>query len=237
MRRAQTDLYDSFHLFQKRQESTRLLLETNEILNYFQNKKYNVNFQIINRMLWIGALLPFALAFIFNILKNQNIISPPDYSMLFFCSSAAIIIYLLTGIYIILNKQKLGRMDDIIISTCKNTPLWSLSALKSASLITSSLHNAYEKRLSTFKLICTVFPVILALVTNIFSESFINIYTSISKDIVLSVLTLFVICGITLLLVIAYIELIVLVFYINHCSSMKASIDFLISISESNSFE
>ncbi|EBK8079523.1 hypothetical protein DUF55_21940, partial [Salmonella enterica] len=167
MRRAQTDLYDSFHLFQKKQESTRLLLETNEILNYFQNKKYNVNFQIINRMLWIGALLPFALAFIFNILKNQNIISPPDYSMLFFCSSAAIIIYLLTGIYIILNKQKLGRMDDIIISTCKNTPLWSLSALKSASLITSSLHNAYEKRLSTFKLICTVFPVILALVTNI----------------------------------------------------------------------
>lgn len=51
MRRAQTDLYDSFHLFQKKQESTRLLLETNEILNYFQNKKYNVNFQIINRML------------------------------------------------------------------------------------------------------------------------------------------------------------------------------------------
>lgn len=47
MRRAQTDLYDSFHIFQKKQENARLLLETNEILNYFQNKKYNVNFQII----------------------------------------------------------------------------------------------------------------------------------------------------------------------------------------------
>lgn len=83
MRRAQTDLYDSFHIFQKKQENARLLLETNEILNYFQNKKYNVNFQIINRMLWIGVLLPFALVFIFNILKNQKIISAPDYSMFF----------------------------------------------------------------------------------------------------------------------------------------------------------
>ncbi|ECA1950161.1 hypothetical protein EJH27_01650 [Salmonella enterica subsp. enterica serovar Virchow] len=234
MKNSRTDLCTSCQSFQKSKERTRLLSEAREILNYFQDNKYNNNVKIIKTIYWIGFFFPLLLALSFYYLKEKQIIELPEYSMLLACSLTSFLIFLLASLYPVFNKKKLGRMDNVIISVCEQSPEWSVPALKASLKMISTIQDSYDKKLSTFKVICAAVTFIIAIAINKSTSSLFIFLTQITSDIFLSVLSLFIISTASLLIITSYVEFIILIFYINHCSVMKTSIEFLISVSEDN---
>lgn len=225
MKKPQTDLYNSFQSFQKKQEKIRPLSEIDDILNFFHNKTYRKYKKTTKTLNYSGIALPFVLA------GTSALFNSP--SKIIFTFGIMYIFYLsLLSLYLYSNRSKFGRQDDIITSYCKESPDWSEKALKSALKIITSLQPAYEKRLSVFKLICAAVTFLIVLLMNQITDIHLNLLKFNLENDTLSMIIFIVISLSITILTMSYIEFWTLVYYIDHCSVMAISIEFLISVSE-----
>ncbi len=225
MKKLQTDLYNSFQTFQKKQEKIRLLSEVNDILNFFHNKTYRKYNKMIKTLNYSGMALPFVLAGVSVLFNHPS-------KIIFTLGIIHLFSLSLLSLYLYFNKIKFGRQDDILTSYCKESPDWSEKALRSALKITKSLQPAYEKRLSVFKLICAAVTFLIVLLMNQITDIPLNLLKFNLENETLSMIIFIVISLSITILTLSYIEFWTLIYYIDHCSFMAISIELLISVSE-----
>ncbi|MGJ3289508.1 hypothetical protein [Klebsiella sp. PL-2018] len=228
MESTKADLHTSLGYARKKQEQEVLLAEVNEILTYFQAKRYDHPYISI-ALITLSISLPLVFMITVYLLKALNVIARPYDSMLPLLSVELVISYSFVALYLLFNKKRFGRTDSIIMLSCQHSPAWSFPALKSASFMMASVSSVYEKRLSAFKLICAAFPFIAALIAGGILRSLPDWYPMVSASIPLTGFALIMVSISILLLVVSYVEFFILIFYINHCALIRTSIDLLIS--------
>ncbi|EAA9216969.1 hypothetical protein EAP12_13025 [Salmonella enterica] len=231
MKNTHENLDAALKSFSKNHDRVKLLSESRELLDYFHT---NTRSRPVFFWLFIfGLVVSFIITLIFSIIKNNKTAGLYDADLFIVCAIVSVVTLMIPAIYLLLKPKKLSRMDDITIELCLKKNDWSVPALKASSKMISSIQGSLEKRLNTFKIICGGFAFIIVLFTN-------KVTTTIPYYIVNIMLTnavitgtsFFIICGAAVIIIYTYVEFCHLVFYINHCSKIKASIDFLISISE-----
>ncbi|EDW4550050.1 hypothetical protein ABN97_003781 [Salmonella enterica subsp. salamae] len=231
MKNTHENLDAALKSFSKNHDRVKLLSESRELLDYFHT---NTRSRPVFFWLFIfGLVVSCIITLIFSIIKNNKTAGLYDADLFIACAIVSVVTLMMPAIYLLLKQKKLSRMDDITIELCLKKNDWSVPALKASSKMISSIQGSLEKRLNTFKIICGGFAFIIVLFTN-------KVTTTIPYYIVNIMLTnavitgtsFFIICGAAAVIIYTYVEFCYLVFYINHCSKIKASIDFLISISE-----
>ncbi|HFJ4561853.1 TPA: hypothetical protein ACGUIT_002396, partial [Salmonella enterica] len=175
----------------------------------------------------------FIITVLFNIMKNNRAAGLYDVELFMKFAVMPVVILMIPASYLLVNQKSLSRMDDIIIEQCIKKYDWSVPALKASSKMISSVQGSLEKRLNTFKIICGGFAFIIVLFTNNITTAIpYNIINQILSDTYLTGISFLIICIAAAIIIYTYVEFCYLVFYIGHCSKIKAAIDLLISISE-----
>ncbi|EAA9130242.1 hypothetical protein QL467_002278 [Salmonella enterica] len=233
MKNTHENLDAALKSFSKNHDRVKLLSESRELLDYFYT---NTRSRPILFWLLIFGLVVFCITIlIFSIIKNNKIAGLYDADLFILCATVSVLTFMMPATYLLLKQAKLSRMDDITIELCLKKNDWSVPALKASSKMISSIQGSLEKRLNTFKIICGGFAFIIVIFTNkaITTIPYLHhIINMISANVFFTDLSFFIICTAAVIIIYTYVEFCYLVFYINHCSKIKASIDFLISISE-----
>lgn len=231
MKNSYENLSAALKSFCKKQDRVKLLLESKELLDYL-----HANTRSRPIFFWLSTvgLVTFPIiTILFNIIKNDKATGLYDDVLFIECALASVVILMIQGSYLLVRQKKLSRMDDKIIELCLKKYDWSFTALKASSKLISSIQGSLEKRLNTFKIICGGLAFIIVLFTNKVTTAIpYDIINLILSDVYITGLSFFVICSTAAIIIYTYVEFCHLVFYIDHCSKIKASIDFLISISE-----
>lgn len=219
--------------FSKNHDRVKLLSESRELLDYF-----HANTRSNSVLFWLnifGLIVFCIITLLFHIIKNDRIAELYDADLFIVCAVTSVVILMMPALYLLLQQKKLSRMDDIILELCLKKNDWSVPALKASSNLISSIQGSLEKRLNTFKIICGGLAFIIVLFTNKVTTTIpYHIINLILSNIYLTSTSFFIICSTAAIIIYTYVEFCHLVFHINHCSKIKASIDFLISISEEN---
>ncbi|EMH5039998.1 hypothetical protein ACDH07_003235 [Salmonella enterica] len=233
MKNTHENLDAALKSFSKNHDRAKLLSESRELLDYFHT---NTRSRPVFFWLFIfGLVVSCIITLIFSIIKNNKTAGLYDADLFIVCAIVSVVTLMIPAIYLLLNQKKLSRMDDITIELCLKKNDWSVPALKASSKMISSIQGSLEKRLNTFKIICGGFAFIIVIFTNkaITTIPYLHhIINMISANVFFTDLSFFIICTAAVIIIYTYVEFCYLVFYINHCSKIKASIDFLISISE-----
>ncbi|EOC8105645.1 hypothetical protein ACI5OA_002195 [Salmonella enterica subsp. enterica serovar Poona] len=231
MKNTHDNISAALESFGRKHDRVKILSESKELLDYF-----HANTRSLPIFFWllILSLAEFCImTALFNIMKKNIAAGLYDVELFMKFAVMSVIILMMPAIYLLVKQKSLSRMDDIIIEQCIKKNDWSVPALKASSTIISSVQGSLEKRLNTFKIICGGFAFIIVLFTNKITTAIpYDIINQILSDTYLTGISFLIICITAAIIIYTYIEFCYLVFYIGHCSKIKASIDFLISISE-----
>lgn len=231
MKNTHDNLSAALESFGRKNGRVKILSESKELLDYFHA---NTRSRPIFFWLFILSLAVFfIMTVLFNIMKSNRAAGFYDVNLFMTFSITSVAIIMLPTIYLLARQKSLSRMDDIIIELCIKKSDWSVPALKASSKMISSIQGSLEKRLNTFKIICGGFAFIIVLFTNKITTAIpYNIINQILSETYLTGISFLIICIAAAIIIYTYVEFCYLVFYIGHCSKIKAAVDFLISISE-----